>query len=327
MADFLKGPQPLRKLLADMLDDWRGCPLMYGNFHIVHLRFFSSIADDPIPGYYAMDEERHMATILKSKRPSLVLNGLRQLQMALTSMNGLRSVRVMQNLSEIILKKFTLFESISWACVARTPIICRWLIQPVYRSFHQSICDKLMFTIHTSSSLPFFADYLGWVPAAVRAGIVNKEVLDELDLLTQVRSPVVFNLALSTLREQLSANLARKETLAIESCLTFLTGHAHCQSYYSIVYLRRLVGLLADVHRDALFHFCVSSMKTVRFLPAFLATCEVVKRSGDPEFTNFLVSALAEMVPPGRHRQALERLAKERLNREILELATGDVDA
>jgi hypothetical protein len=235
MADFLKSVKPVAKFLTDMLDDWRGCPLLYGSFHVVYLRFFSSIADDAIPGSYAMDEERHMATVLKSKRPSLVLNGLRQLQMALTSMNDLRSVRIMQNLSQIVLTKFTLFQSVNWAFVLRMPIICRWLIQPVYRSFHQSICDKLLFAIHTSPSLPFFSDYLAWIPAAIRSGVITREALGDLDLLAHVRSPSMFNLALSTLREELNANLARKVKVAIESSLTFLTGHANHQSYYSIV--------------------------------------------------------------------------------------------
>jgi hypothetical protein len=324
MADFLRTPKPLDRYLAGMLDDWRGYPLLYGNFHVVHLRFFSRVADEAIPGYYAMDEERHIATVLEGERPSLVLSALREAQMAAVSMNDPRSIRIMQNLSEKVLSRITSFQLVNWAFTSRMQLISRWLIQPVYQSFHHSICEKLMFTLETSSSLAFFPDYLSWIPAALRSGALSVQSLGELNLLTQVRAPVIFNLALAILREQLTSRLSRKETLAIESSLTFLTAHASGRSYYSIVYLRKLVGLLAEVHRDAMFHFCVSAVRMLPFFPAFFAVCEVIKRAKDQEFATFLVSAVIELVHCDTHRRALEMIRTQRLNREILELAQSD---
>jgi hypothetical protein len=323
LSDFLRSPEPIAKYLTGMLEDWRGCPLLYGNFHIVHLRFFSRIADAAIPGSYAMDEERHMLTVLKTDRPSLFLSGLRQVQTAVTAMNDLRSIRIMQNLCDILLKRFTDFQAVNWAFPVRMQILCRWLTQPIYRSFHQQICDKLIFTLSTCPSFPFFVDYLLWVPAAIRSGMLTTERIGEFDVLSQVRSPAIFNLAFATIREQISANRARKETAAIESCLAFLTSHAAHQSYYSVVYLRRLVGLLVDVHRDALFHFCVSAFKTIRFLPAFLAVCEVVKRVKDPQFVTFLVSAVSQLARCDPHKRALERISTGPLTRDVLELAAS----
>jgi hypothetical protein len=324
MAEFMKSPQTLLKYLKTMLETFRGCPSLQGNFHIVHLRFFACLPDETMPGYYAQAEELTIAEYLKANRPSRFLSGLRQVQMALVSMNDLRSFRIMQTLSEKVVKKFTAFQRINWAFGWQIQIINRWLIQPVYRSFHQFICDQLMSTLTTSPAVPYFCDYLGWIPTAIQSGVSVKELMGRLDLLSQVRSPSIFRLALAILREQLRANAARRDTLAIDSCLTFLTDHSRNQSYYSIDYLRAFVGMLADVHRDAMFHFCMNAAKTIRFLPVFLAVCDAIKRAHDPDFSAFLVTAMIQLTDSEDHRRALEIARDGPLTREALTLAAID---
>jgi hypothetical protein len=324
MAEFLQSPTPLLDYLKRVLQTFRGCPSLYGNFHAVHLRFFACLPDDTMPGYYAQSEELTIAEFLEADRPSRFLSGLRQIQMALKAMNDLRSFRIMQNLSAIVIKKFTLFRRINWAFGWQIQIINRWLIQPVYRSFHQFICDGLMFTLKTSPALPYFCDYLAWIPTAIHSGVSCKELMGRLDLLSQVRSPAIFILALAILKEQLLANAPRRDTLAIDSCLTFLTDHSRNQSYYSIVYLRKFIGMLADVHRDAMFHFCMNAAKMVRFLPVFLAVCDAVKRVGDPEYATFLIAAMTQITNSDDHRRALEMVRGGPLTRESLALAASD---
>jgi hypothetical protein len=320
----MKSPQPLLKYLKSMLETFRGCPSLHGNFHIVHLRFFACLPDETMPGYYAQSEELTIAEYFKANRPSRFLSGLRQVQMALISMNDLRSFRIMQTLSEKVLKKFTVFQHINWAFGWQMQIINRWLIQPVYRSFHQFICDKLMFTLTTSPTVPYFCDYLAWIPTAIRSGVSCKELMGQLDLLSQVRSPSIFNLALVILREQLRANAARRDTLAIDSCLTFLTDHSQNQSYYSIEYLRKFIGMLADVHRDAMFHFCMNAAKTVRFLPVFLAVYDAIKHAQDSDYNAFLITAMIQLTDSENHRRALEMIRDGPLTREAITLAAVD---
>jgi hypothetical protein len=227
----------------------------------------------------------------------------------------------MKSLAGKVMKKFAVFQHINWAVGWQIQIVNRWLIQPIYKSFHQFICERMMFTLKTSHAMPWFCDYLSWIPTALRSGVSCKELMGRLDLLSQVRSPPIFNLTVAVLKEQLTLDPRRRDTLDIDSCLTFLTDHARNQSYYSIVYLRKLVALLAELHRDVTFHFCMNALKTLRFLPVFLAICDIIKRVGDPEYSGFLVTTMAQMTPSEGHRRALEMIGDGTLSREALAVA------
>jgi hypothetical protein len=321
MAEFLRSPKPILQYLIDRLNDWRGWPTLYANFHLIRLRFFASVPVESLPGYDLAEEERHISGLLKSKQPSRFLSGLRQLHAAQTFSTDLRLIPVMLTLSRIIMKKFTLFQSVHWALGTKIQVINAWLIQPVYQSFHQTICDRLMFTLTTSPAVPYFFDYLAWVPTAIRSGVISSHVVEDLELFSSVRSPSTFNLVLAILKELIAANPGRAHDIAIDSCLSFLTNHSGRQSYYTIVYLRKIVAVLAGIHRDALFHFSASALKTVNFLAAFLAVCDIVKTVKNAEYTAFLIGALVEMTRAEGHRRALARIANGPLTREILEIA------
>jgi hypothetical protein len=127
---------------------------------------------------------------------------------------------------------------------------------------------------------------------------------------------------LGVLRELIRAFPARRDTLAIDSCTAFLNSHATRQSYYTIVYLRKCVGLLAELHRDSAFHFCVSAVQTVAFLPAFFAVCDTVKRANDREYSAVLIAAVSALVTNEQHKRALAMIGQGPLTREILAIAT-----
>jgi hypothetical protein len=170
-SDVLKSPVLIQPFVTEFMREWRNASLVYENFHTAHLRFFSSIPDNSSVGGYAMDEEGIITASLKFERPSRVLSGLCQLSMAIYAMTDTKSFRIMRNLSLVIIETFSRFWSIPGVVGWKINLINRWLLAPIYQSFHQILCHALVRTFSIPLSSPWFCESLSWIPTAVRAGI------------------------------------------------------------------------------------------------------------------------------------------------------------
>jgi hypothetical protein len=301
----------IRPYLNILLQEWRDASLVFGNLQVAHLRFFNG---EP------SDEESVLRASLKSKRPSRFSSGLRQLYMAQYRMKDVGSIRYMRSASAVLVPRFRRFLHVSWAVGWKVHLITNWLSNPLYTSMHREIVQGLQSMLLVPTSAPWFCDCAFWVASAIRAGYGG--FASSIKWFTHADSPSLFKFAMGVLREQLRLVApGMREAFTMECFLAFIGGHTDRQSCYTVYYLRSFVEVLYGMQRDAVFLFCLNAVKLVRFLPAFLAVADAVKRIGDSEFAAVVAETLAPLVTPEEQKRALAALPNGKLTREAIDLA------
>jgi hypothetical protein len=179
---------------------WQHSSLVLDNFQLVHLQFFGQFPDELIPGLYGFEEERFIRSRLESARPSQFLSGLQMFEVALARMQDPRSVRVVRNMTETLLKQFPRYQRIRDVSRSAVAILSTVLERPLYGQVHRTIYEVLAFTtaLHTGNAA--FCELQRWLVVAVR----NCNNFDEsLNFVGRVRNVELFELALAVLAEQL----------------------------------------------------------------------------------------------------------------------------
>jgi hypothetical protein len=316
-------PDMLHFYSEQLITLWQHASLVLDNFRLVHLQFFGQFADELISGLYGFEEDRFIRSRLESERPSQFLSGLRMFEVAVARMQDARSVRVVRNITETLLKQFPKYQRIREVSRSAVAILSTILEQPLYGQIHRTIYEGLAFTTALQPGNAAFCGLQRWLIVAVR----NCGNFDAtLNFVGRVRNMELFELALAVLAEQFrKAPAEQKELMMMDSFFKFLSDHADNQSYYSYAYLSRFYRMFADMKQDALFHFCLNAMKAIRFLPVFLCVARVIRGVGDADWIAALVDQLVLVAGAREHVSALERLKDIRkIDSEALRLASAN---
>jgi hypothetical protein len=312
--------EQIRQLSEQMMKELRGSSLVFDKLFLVHLRFFSSSFGDSHGGF-ALSEEFVMKSCLESDRPSKFLCGLAQLDLAMTKM---QDIRMLKNLPELLVDRFPRFRGIKDITNWAINLISRMIMHPSYSQFHARIYEGLAFSLSLQNSSAAFCDSLRWVPIAISMSEAHQSLGNRLNMFMRVRNVETFQLAVAILSAQVAKTpLDQREAIVMDSFLKFLSDHRDNQSIYSCYYLRCFMRFFLVLHRDALFHFCINCVKSVRFLPVFLCLADVLKSVGDPEWSAKMLEQLVHMIMTKEHGQALTALnASGRINQEAVKLAS-----
>jgi hypothetical protein len=235
-----------------------------------------------------------------------------------------QDVRILKNLSELMVNQFPKFRGIKDITGWATSLVCRIIMQPSYSQFHTRICEGLMFSFSLQNSSAAFCDSLRWVPIAIRVSSAYRSVGNRLNMFLRVRNVETFQLAIAVLSEQVGRMpMDQREAIVMDSFLKFLSDHRDNQSIYSCYYLRSFMRFFLVLQRDALFHFCLNCVKSVRFLPVFFCLADVLRSVRDPKWSAQMLEQLVQVTVTKEHGQALTALmASGKINQEAVKLAS-----
>jgi hypothetical protein len=319
LSEFYLG-EPIRRFSERMMRDWKGSSLIFDKLFLVHLRFLRRSFSNS-HGAFGLEDESVIKSCLESTRPSKFLCGLGQLDLAVTRISD---IRILKNLSELLVSRFPRFRGIREITVSTINLVSRIIMEPSYSPSHPRIYDGLLFSLSLQSSSAAFCDSLRWVPIAIRMSAAYRSLGNWLNMFVRVRNVETFQLAIAVLSEQVEKTpLDQREAIVMDSFLKFLSDHRDHQSIYSCYYLTSFMRFFLMLQRDALFHFCVNCVKSVRFLPVFLCFADVLRNVRDPEWCAQMLEELVLVTVTKEHTQALAALkASGKINQEAVRLAS-----
>jgi hypothetical protein len=321
IGDLLDSIAPFGEYLSILMQTWQTASVVHEQFHLVHLRFFASLPDDALPSFFGTGEESVITRSLRSDRPSQFVMGLRQFEKVVT-LDSPRAIRLMRNLSQAAIERFERFTSIEGVVASLVRIFMALAVNPTYAVVHSTIHAALAGIARYPPSAAYFCDGLAWLPTVTRDGANVEPTLASLRLFMRIHSPQIFALAAGILTAQIRiATPDRKDAVAMEAYLTFLSEHTENQSYFTTLYLRGFAGIFQALDKHTLFHFCINSAKALRFLPVFFCIAEVMRDVADAEWVRMLADALLGIVEAPAHRQAIEKLVVSGINHEAFMLA------
>jgi hypothetical protein len=310
ICDVLHSSAEFSGYLDRLLRDWRDASVVHERLHVVHLGLPTS--------FCGAAEEAVVANSLRSERASQFLMGLRQFE----RVAALDSPRALRALSHVLLTRFQRFARISGVVATATGLATVVLLRPTYAPIHDAVFDALAETAAVPPSAAYFCDALAWIPPAVRCGRNADGVVAQANLFMRINSPQAFALAAAVLMELIrAAPPQRKDAVAMEAFLTFLSDHAEKQGLFTAFYLRGFADVFDGLEKNTIFHFCANTVKAVAFLPCLLCVAAVVKRVADQEWTRELVEALVTLVDEPAQQNAFKCLCGGQLTREAIDAA------